>query len=113
MKKVLFYMMCVVMLGACSHVERNAGSMGKYGVPDMEAQWIRDGEPLVFEGEEWLPQDRFDILMDSEVYFAGEYREVPVFIDKVDVKPYHKIFTKFGRNKFRVFKKKHRDDKSS
>jgi len=38
------------------------------------------------------------------VSFKGEYRGVSFFVEKIDVRPYDKIFTKFGRNKFRVYR---------
>ena len=42
-------------------------------------------------------------LMDSEVFQIGEYKDVQIFVDKLDVKPYQRIYTKFAKNKFRYF----------
>jgi len=111
-KATLFFVLCCVLLG-CSHMKENVGHMGRYAIPDLEAEWIRNGEPIVFDGKEWHPQDRFDVLLDSEVYFLGEYQGVAFFAEKIDIRPYNKIFTKFGRNKFRIYKCKcsKRDDK--
>jgi len=102
MKKIV--MMAILLgLAGCSHLEQNAGQMAMFQIPEQEAQWIQDGEPIVYEGQQWYPEDRFDVLLDSEVYFKGAYRDVPFFVQKIDVRPYRKIFTKFGRNKFRIF----------
>lgn len=102
MKKIV--MMAILLgLAGCSHLEQNAGQMAMFQIPEQEAQWIQDGEPIVYEGQQWYPEDRFDVLLDSEVYFKGTYRDVPFFVQKIDVRPYRKIFTKFGRNKFRIF----------
>jgi len=77
-----------------------------FRVPDMEAEWIRNGKPIEFEGEFWYPQDAIEVLLDQEVYLVGEYKGVQFFIEKSDVRPYKAVFTKFDRNKFRVFRKK-------
>jgi hypothetical protein len=71
-----------------------------------EADWIRSGEPVTFEGESWYPEDNVDILLDSEVYGVGEYRGILLFVDKVDVRPYHRLYTRFSKNKFRSFKRR-------
>lgn len=103
MKNICCAAMCMVVVLGCSPLQNNTGRMGRYDVPDVEAQWIQHGEPIIFQDKEWYPQDRVDILLDSEVYLKGEYRGVPFFVGKVDVYPYRKIYTKFGRNKFRIF----------
>jgi len=96
----------------CSGIKGNVGKMPTFPVPNIEAQWIRDGETLEFEEAQWIPQDHLDILRDSEVYLLGEYRGVQFFVDKTDVRPYERLFTKFGPNKFRSFKKaKKQNDK--
>ena len=71
----------------------------------MEAEWIRNGEPIEFEDELWYPADSIEIFLDSEVSLIGEYQGVQFFIDKVDVRPFERLYTKFGRNKFRFFEK--------
>jgi hypothetical protein len=93
-----------VVLAGCAHSQENIGLMTKYVVPEIEAEWIRNGDPIEFEGQFWYPQDRYDILLDSEVFFLGKYRGVDFFIEKIDVRPYDKLFTKFGRNKFRIYR---------
>ena len=104
MNKIFLFVLCFVLFG-CMHLEQNVGNMAKHAIPDIEADWIQNGEPIEFDEHLWYPQDRFDILLDSEVYFKGEYLGVNFFVEKSDVRPYNKIFTKFGRNKFRVYKK--------
>ena len=105
--KRLLLVMCVLMVGGCSsHSKGNVGLMSVFAVPKEEAEWIRNGEPLDIEGELWYPQDSFDVLLDSEVYLIGENKGVQVFVNKVDVRPYSRLYTKFAQNKFRVFKKR-------
>jgi len=95
----------VLTLISCTAMQENAGHMAKYGAPSEEIEWIRNGDPIEFEGDLWYPQDAIDILLDSEVYLAGEYRDVQLFTEKTDVRPYDRLYTKFGRNKFRIFRK--------
>lgn len=103
-RNILFFLLVVMLAAGCAMSQKNAGVMTKYAVPETEAEWIRQGEPVEFEGEFWYPQDRYDILLDSEVLYQGDYRGVSFFVEKIDVRPYGKIFTKFGRNKFRVYR---------
>ena len=99
-----------VILTGCSNSQGNVGDMTVYAVSSQEAKWIKDGEPIEFEGESWYPQDGFEILLDSEVDYVGTYKEVEFFINKADVRPYSRLYTKFGRNKFRYFETKNGDD---
>jgi hypothetical protein len=103
----------VTLLTSCSsNVKGNVGLMPNYAIPQEEAAWIRNGEPILFEEEYWYPQDNYDVLLDSEVIPVGEYQGVQFFVGKIDVRPYDRLYSKFGKNKFRIFKKKTPDDQS-
>src|SRR5437868_1518211 len=97
-------------LFSCSTTEKSV--LAEFRIPQKEADWIIEGKPLEFEGELWYPRDAVDILLDSEVSLLGEYQGVQFFVEKIDVRPYDRLYTKFGRNKFRIFIKKAPDDKS-
>ena len=97
-------------LTGCVSSTGNVGNMPKYGVPVAEAEWIREGEPLEYDGQKWYPRDDIDVLTDAEVVLAGEYRGVQFFTSRVDVRPYSRLYTKFGRNKFRIFLRQKSDD---
>lgn len=103
----------VLYIIGCTTMQENTGQMARFNIPNAEAEWIRNGDPIELEGEYWYPQDNVDILLDSEVEPLGEYRGVQFFIEKVDVKPYNHLYTKFGRNKFRIFQKITGDDSNS
>ena len=77
---------------------------------NIEPAWIREGQPIEFEGENWFPLDTIDNLLDSEVYIVGRFQEVEFFVDRADVRPFNRLYTKFGRNKYRAFQKKNSDD---
>lgn len=100
----------IVSAAGCAKHEGNIGQMSIYAVPATEAKWIKDGQPIEFEGEKWHPQDEIDVLLDSEVEKVGESDGVEFFIEKMDVRPYSRLYTKFARNKFRVFEKNNGED---
>lgn len=96
-----------LIVGGCTTNQGNDGNVVTYSVPQNgEAIWIRNGEPIEFDGDLWYPYDEVDILLDAEVDPAGEYRGVQFFVEKTDVRPYNQLYTKFARNKFRIFKNK-------
>lgn len=96
---------CLVWQTGCAQSPGNVGNLQSYPVAPVEAPWIRDGESVEFEGELWYPADGTEGFLDTEVYFLGEYRGVPFFADKVDVRPFERLYTKFGKNRFRYFEK--------
>ncbi len=98
--------------GGCSLSGGNEGTVSTYKIVNPEPDWIRNGEPLQFESELWYPRDSIDILLDSEVVAVGEYRGIQLFVQTVDVRPYNRIYSKFGKNKFRVFETKTKNDQS-
>ena len=93
------------LLSGCLAQTGNVGNLQNYTAPALEAKWIRDGEPIEFEGALWYPADGIESLMDSEVYHVGEYKDTQFFIDKLDVRPYERLYTKYGKNQFRYFEK--------
>ena len=97
---------CLLSVTGCQSMRGNAGLIGPPPARSLEAQWIRDGEPIKFENGLWYPADGTENFLDSEMLLVGEYRGVPVFVDKVDVRPYDRLYTKFDRNKFRFFEKR-------
>ena len=92
--------------GGCQSVQGNAGLISPIPSRSLEASWIRDGEPIEFENGRWYPADGTENFLDSEMLFVAEYRGVAVFVDKVDVRPYGRLYTKFDRNKFRFFEQR-------
>ncbi|MBF0489733.1 MAG: hypothetical protein HQL15_03835 [Candidatus Omnitrophica bacterium] len=99
----------VCLLGCAHSPNDNEGQLQSYPAPVIEPAWIRDGEPVEFGGQKWYPVNDVEILLDSEVYQIGEYKGVQVFVDKVDTKPYERIYTKFAKNKFRYYETRDHD----
>ena len=97
----------VFTLYGCQGTFVRKGKKTTYAFPELEAQWIRDGEPIEFEEDLWLPQDDIDVLLDEEMHLLGQYKDVEFFAYKVDVRPYRRIYTKFGKNKFRIYERKY------
>ncbi len=100
-----FFWGLVLVIG-CAGPSGNDGLLKSFPAPLQETEWIVNGEPIEFQSEQWYPQDDFEVLLDPEMTPAGHYREVEFFVEKIDVKPYSRIYTKFGRNKFRYFEKR-------
>ncbi len=98
-----FYTVVVLFSGCVSSNIQNGGQLDIYPTPTQEADWIRNGEPIQFDGKLWYPQDGVENLLDSEVFLLGEYRGVQFFVEKIDVKPYDRLYTKFSLNRFRYF----------
>ena len=99
----------IVMAGAmagCVRVTPDAGGqLQSYPVPTVEAGWIRNGEPIELDGHKWYPVDDIENLLDGEMYQIGEYKDTSIFVEKIDTKPYNRIYTKFAKNKFRYFER--------
>ena len=85
---------------------QSADTLKVFHSAPVEAEWIRNGEPLIFEGGKWYPADAIENLLDSEVYQIGEYNGVEIFVEMTDVRPFERLYTKFAKNKFRFFEKK-------
>ncbi len=71
--------------------------------PAMEPEWIRNGEPIEIEDLSWYPTDEVERLMDNEVYQIGKYRDMAVFVERVDVKPFARVYTHFEKGRYRAF----------
>jgi len=99
----------VSLFAGCMSMEGNVGQMTVYATPAQEADWIRNGDPIEYEDELWYPRDRIELLLDSEVVLLGIYKEVQFFVEARDVRPYNRLYTKFGKNKFRIFGKNGND----
>ena len=87
----------------------NDGQLQSYPAPIIEAGWIRNGEPIKFEGYSWYPVNDYEVLQDSEVYQIAEYKGAQVFVEKIAIKPYSRLYTKFEKNKFRYFERRKND----
>lgn len=74
--------------------------------PLDEPTWVRNGEPIQFEGENWYPTREIERFMDNEVYQIGVYREVVFFLDRVDVKPFERLYTRFAKGRYRAFERR-------
>lgn len=105
MKSLFFILGMILVISGCQSSAGNIGQLQSYQIPTSEAAWIQDGEPIEFEGENWFPRDGTESLIDSEVQLVGEFRGVQFFTDKEDVRPFARLYTKFGRNKYRYFEK--------
>ncbi len=111
--KALGFGLGILMLvssGGCMSMSTgNDGQVQSYPAPLIEAGWIRGGEPILFDGFKWYPANDFEVLQDTEVFQVAEYRDVQVFVEKIAVKPYQRLYTKFEKNKFRYWERRDND----
>jgi hypothetical protein len=97
-------------LGGCASMNAgNDGQVQSYPAPVIEAGWVRNGEPIEYDGYKWYPANDYEVLKDPEVFQIGEYKGVQIFVEKIAVKPYERIYTKFDKNKFRYFERHDND----
>jgi hypothetical protein len=101
----------IFFLGGCAS-SGNEGRIQSYPAPETEAKWIREGEPIIYDGKRWYPQDDVEVLTDPEMALIGDYRGVQVFVAKSDVKPFQRLYTKFDINKYRYYYSKKKNDQS-
>jgi hypothetical protein len=99
----------LLMAGCVRMKSGNDGQLQSYAAPTVEAGWIRIGEPIDFDGRKWYPQDDTESLLDSEVYQVGENKGVPIFVEKIDAKPYDRLYTKFANGRFRYYERMKND----
>jgi len=106
----ILLVLLTVFSGGCASVNSgNDGQVQSYPTPAIEAGWIRDGTPIEYDGSKWYPVNDYEVLQDSEVYQIAEYKGVQVFVEKIAIKPYERIYTKFDKNKFRYFERRSDD----
>ena len=103
--KIIQISILILFLAGCRREAGNVGNIKIFPFPEIEAEWIRNGEPTTLENEAWYPQDSVDMLADSEVLLIGEYRGTQFFVEKTDVRPYNRLYSKFGQHKFRAFER--------
>ena len=106
MHRNLIVLGVIIFSAGCMKMSGNTGDLQSYPLQAIETDWIRNGEPIKFEGELWSPADGTETFLDSEMTLMGEYRGVQFFTDKRDVRPYNRLYTKFAKNQYRYFQKK-------
>lgn len=109
MRFVLFVLAVLIMAGCTRMNSSNDGLIQSYAAPMVESTWIRNGDPIEFEKHRWYPIDDIETLLDNEVFQVAEYKGVPIFVEKVDARPFDRLYTKFGKNKFRYFERSPND----
>ena len=101
--RVLWVVFCLALAAGCGLPRRTDDTGIVTSSQLTEPLWIRNGEPVIFEGEDWFPTDEVENFLDGEIYQAEVYRDVPVFIDRTDVRPFERVYTRFGKNRYRAF----------
>lgn len=100
---LVMVMLAIVACAGCSLPSRALDNNVNASATAAEPGWIRNGEPIDFEKAFWYPTDEVERLMDNEVFQVGQYRDTAVFVERVDVKPYARVYTRFGKGRYRAF----------
>lgn len=108
-KDVVILSLLLLTAGCATVSTDNGGQIQSYPAPVIEADWIRNGEPIDYDGHKWYPVDDYEVMQDPEVFQITEYRGVQVFVEKIATKPYQRLYTKFDKNKFRYWERKDND----
>lgn len=99
-------MALVLMMGLTGcHSVRSRSNDALNAAQWVEPAWVRNAEPVEFEGQSWFPTDNVENLLEYEVYQAGVYRDRPFFIDRQDVRPFERIYIRFAPDKYRACEK--------
>ena len=111
LRKTLLFGLAAVLLGGCvGSKAQNQPASVRFAF--AEAAWIQNGKPASFENELWYPQDDVENLLDSEVYVIGQYEGIRLYAEYSDVQPYNRIYTRFAKNRYRLFEKKQKSLKN-
>ncbi|MBF0388271.1 MAG: hypothetical protein HQL20_10565 [Candidatus Omnitrophica bacterium] len=78
------------------------------GAPLTEPDWIRNGEAIELENNIWFPTREVERFMDGEMFRIGNYRGVEVFIERTDIRPFARLYTRFDQGRYRAFEAKNR-----
>ncbi len=98
-KCILVVFLAVVLAGCI------AGSGGRRNVDYAikEAGWIKDGKPIIHDNRSWYPTEYIENHLDGEMEYVGEFQSVPFYVERRQIKPYNRVYTKFDYHKYRVF----------
>lgn len=87
-----------------------AGSAGRRNIDYAikEAGWIKEGKPIIHDDKSWYATEYIENHLDNEMEYVGEFQSVPFYVERRQIKPYNRIYTKFDYHKYRVFLEKKR-----
>jgi hypothetical protein len=92
-----------IILSGCTST--SGGNYGRdYAL--READWIKEGKPIIFDSRTWNPTEYIENHLDSEMDYVGEFQKVPFYVERRQIKPYNRIYTKFDYHKYRLFLEK-------
>ncbi|MBU2540347.1 MAG: hypothetical protein KJ593_00425 [Candidatus Omnitrophica bacterium] len=82
---------------------------GDYAI--KEADWIREGSPIIYESKSLYPTEHVENHLDREMEYVGEFQQVPFYVELRQIKPYNRLYTKFNYHKYRLFLLKEKNDR--
>jgi hypothetical protein len=96
---IALFLILIFSLAGCA-----AGYLNKpHDYTTKEADWIRNGQPITYDNKKWYPTEYIENHLDVEMEYAGEFQKVPFYVERRQIKPFNRIYTKFDYHKYRLF----------
>lgn len=71
-----------------------------------EAAWIKDGKPILYDNKSWYPTEFIENHLDKEMEYIDSFQKVPFYVERRQIRPYDRLYTKFDYHKYRMFLEK-------
>ncbi len=101
-------MLCAIIFTGCATGSWSRRSKD-YAI--KEADWVREGKPIIYESKSWYPTEYIENHLDKEMEYIGEFQQLPFYVELRQIKPYNRVYTKFNYHKYRLFTLKEEDDR--
>ncbi len=107
MGRLWYGMILVILVSAgCMRPPQSVNTLAEASLPLTEPVWVHNGEPIEMEGGVWFPTREVERFMDSEMFLIGKIRDTNVYVERTDVKPYARLYTRFDQGRYRAFEPK-------
>lgn len=109
-RSCILFVLLVFMAVGCAGGQA-VGRRADYAI--KEADWVREGKPVIYENKNWYPSEYIENHLDNEMERIGEFQEVPFYVERRQIKPFNRLYTKFDYHKYRLFiaRKPNADDR--
>ncbi len=101
-KEILNTMLALLIFGFAGCAANQSGALNK-DFTTREAGWVKEGKPIIFESRSWYPTEYIENHVDSEMDYVDQFQNVPFYVERRQIKPFDRIYTKFDYHKYRLF----------
>lgn len=104
-KGLLTTILALLVLGAAGCATNQSGAFNK-DFSTREAGWVKEGKPIIFGSSSWYPTEYIENHLDAEMEYVDQFQNVPFYVERRQIKPFDRIYTKFDYHKYRLFLEK-------